>query len=187
MAYLPAQGESVLVDDGDDLVIDLGVQHLGHEARADALNLVGPGHTGGQHRRAFRLHRRHPDGGVPGLQILPHAGDGAAGAHTGHEPIHLPVGILPDLRPGGLKVGLGVGGVDELAGDEAAGNLPGQLLGLGNGPPHALGPLSEHQLRTIGLHQLAALHAHGFRHDDDHPGRRPRRPGRCRCCRRWAR
>ena len=45
----------------------------------------------------------------------------------------------------------------------------GQLLGLGNGPLHALGPLDEHQLRTVGLHQLAALHAHGFRHDDDHP------------------
>ena len=133
------------------------------------LNLVGSGHAGGQHRRAFRLHRRHPDGGVPGLQILPHAGDGAAGADACHEPVHLPAGILPDLRPSGVKVGLGVGGVNELAGDEAAGDLPASSSALAMAPPHALGPLGEHQLRAIGLHQLAALHAHGFRHDDDHP------------------
>ena len=36
-------------------------------------------------------------------------------------------------------------------------------------PPHALGPLGEDQLRTVGLHNLAALHAHGFGHADDDP------------------
>ena len=61
----------------------------------------------------------------------------------------------------------GVGGVDELAGDEAVGDLLCQLIGFGNGPLHALGPLGEHQLRAVGLHQLAALHAHGLGHDDD--------------------
>ena len=66
-------------------------------------------------------------------------------------------------------MGLGVGGVDELAGHKAAGNLVGQLLGPGNGSLHALGALGEHQLRAVGLHQLAALHAHGLGHDDDHP------------------
>ena len=47
--------------------------------------------------------------------------------------------------------------------------LSHQLPGFGDGPPHALGPLGEDQLRTVDLHNLAALHAHGFGHDDDDP------------------
>ena len=62
---------------------------------------------------------------------------------------------------------LGVGGVDELPGYEAVGDLLGQLVGLGDGTLHALGTLGEHQLCAVGLHQLAALHGHGLRHDDD--------------------
>ena len=42
-----------------------------------------------------------------------------------------------------------------------------QLLRLGNGPFHPLSPFGEHRLRTIGFHQLAAFHAHGFRHGND--------------------
>ena len=64
-------------------------------------------------------------------------------------------------------MGLGVGGVDELPGYEAARNLLGQLVSLGDGALHALGALGEHQLRAVGLHQLTALHGHGLRHDDD--------------------
>ena len=60
-----------------------------------------------------------------------------------------------------------VGGVHELSGNEAAGNLLGQLAGLGDGALHAPGPFGEDQLRAVGLHQLAALHAHGFGHDND--------------------
>ena len=71
-------------------------------------------------------------------------------------------------------MGLGVGGVRKLAGDEAAGDGGGQLVGLLNGPLHTLSALGQHQLCAIGLDQLAALHAHGVRHDDDQlvaPGR----------------
>ena len=66
-------------------------------------------------------------------------------------------------------MGGGVGGVHELAGDKGVRDLLRQLVGLGDGPLHALGPLGEHQLRPVGLHELAALHAHGLRHDDDDP------------------
>ena len=64
---------------------------------------------------------------------------------------------------------LGIGGIDKLTGDKAAGDLTGQLIRLGNGAAHALGTLRQHQLGAVGLHQLAALHAHGLRHDDDDP------------------
>ena len=61
----------------------------------------------------------------------------------------------------------GVGGVDELAGNEAVGGLFGKLIGLGNGALHALRALGQHKLCAIGLHQLAALDAHGLRHNDN--------------------
>ena len=62
----------------------------------------------------------------------------------------------------------GVGGVHKLAGDNAVGGLLLQLLGLGDGALHALGAVGEHELRTVCLHQLAALDGHGFGHGDDH-------------------
>ena len=62
---------------------------------------------------------------------------------------------------------LGVGRVDELTGDEGVRDLLCQLIGLGNGTLHALGTLAQDQLCAVSLHQLAALHAHGLRHDDD--------------------
>ena len=66
-------------------------------------------------------------------------------------------------------MGRRIGRIDKLAGDKAAGELPGQLLRFGDGPRHALVSGGEHQLRAVGLHDLAALYAHGLRHDDDDP------------------
>ncbi len=66
-------------------------------------------------------------------------------------------------------MGLGVGGVDKLAGDKAVRDFLRQLLGLLDGSLHALAALGQHQLRPVGPHDLPALHRHGFRHGDDHP------------------
>ena len=115
----------------------------------------------------FYRHDVHP--GLLLLQILPHPGDGAPGAHTGYEDIHSSVGVGVDLRPGGLPVGFGVGGVDKLSSDKAVGNLLGQCFRLVNGPLHPLGPRGEHQLRAIGGHQLPPLQAHAVGHDNDEP------------------
>ena len=167
MADALAGCKSVLIGHGDDLIIDLGVQHIGDKACADALNLVGTCMAFAEDGRILRLHGNDLHTGLLALEILAHAGQGAAGTDAGHEHVYSAVRILPDLRAGGFKVGLGVGGVYKLAGNEAVGNLLGQLICLGNGTLHALGALGEHQLRAIGLHQLAALHAHGIRHDDD--------------------
>ena len=65
-------------------------------------------------------------------------------------------------------MGGGVGGVIELAGDEAAGNGRGQLLRLCHGTGHAAG-LHQHQLRAVGLQHGPALGAHGSGHGEDHP------------------
>ena len=66
-------------------------------------------------------------------------------------------------------MGLRVGGIAELIGDEAARQLPGQLLGLVHRPLHALGTGSEDQLRPVGGQHGPALGAHGVGHGEDHP------------------
>ena len=167
MADQLAGGKGVLVGNGDDLVIDLGVQHIGHKACADALNLVRTGHALAQHGGGGRLDSHDLDGGILALEILTHAGHSAAGADTGHKNIDLSIGVLPDLGAGGALVGIGVGRVHKLAGHKAVGDLLGQLVRLGNGALHALGAVRQHQLGAVGLHQLAAFHAHRLRHDDD--------------------
>ena len=167
MADQLAGGESVLVGNGDDLVVDPGVQHVGHKASADALDLVGAGNTLAQHRRGGRLNSHDLDVGVLALEVVADTGHGAAGADTGNEDIDLTVGVLPDLGAGGCLVGGGVGRIDELAGHKGVGDLLSQLVSLGDGTLHALGAVGQDQLSAIGLHQLAALHAHGLGHDDD--------------------
>ena len=162
-----AHSKGVLVFHGDDLVVDLGVQHVGHKAGADALNFMCTGGALAQDGGGGRLDGHDLDAGVLALEVLAHAGHSAAGADAGHEDVHLAVRVVPDLRAGGGDVGLGVGRVDELAGDEGVGDLFRQLIGLGDGTLHALCALAEHQLCAVGLHQLAALDAHGLGHHDD--------------------
>ena len=123
----------------------------------------------GQHRGGLRLHRHDFDGGILLLEVGAHAGDRAAGAHAGNEDVHLPVGVRPDLRTGRRFVGGGVGRIHELTGDEGVRDLLGQFIGFGDGALHALCAFGEHQLGTVGLHQLAALDAHGLGHDNDDP------------------
>lgn len=77
------------------------------------------------------------------------------------------IGQQIDLRAGGGDVGLGVGRVDELAGNEAVGESCGQFLRLGNGSLHAQRAVRQHQFRAVGLQQVAAFHAHRFRHGQD--------------------
>ena len=121
-----------------------------------------------QQRGGGGFHRHNADVGVLLLEIAAGAADGAAGADTRHEDIHMALGVPPDLRPGGFIVGGGVGGVIKLAGDEAAGDLPGQLFRLGYRTGHAAFR-HQHQLRPVSLQQGTALRAHGGRHGEDHP------------------
>ena len=125
------------------------------------------GHAGGQNGGGSRLNGHDLDLRLLALQVFANAGDGAAGANACHEDIHCAIGIGEDFGAGGLKMGFGVCGVGELAGNEAVGDLLCQLLSLGDSALHALCALGEHQLRAIGLHQLAALNGHGLGHDDD--------------------
>ena len=167
MADEAARCKGVLVGHGDDFIVDLGVQHIGDKACADALDLVCTGSALAQDRGGGGLHSHDLDIRVLALQVLANTGHSATGADACHKEIDLAVGVIPDLGAGGGNMSLGVGGVDELTGDECVGNLLCQLIGLGNGTFHALGTLAQDQLRAIGFHQLAALHAHSLGHDND--------------------
>ena len=60
-----------------------------------------------------------------------------------------------------------IGRIHKLTGNKAVRDLLRQLVGFGDGALHALGAFGEDKLRAVGFHQLAALYAHGLRHDDD--------------------
>ena len=66
-------------------------------------------------------------------------------------------------------MGLGVGGVDELAGDEAPGDVLCQFLRFCDGPGHTQASVAEHHFRTVGRHRKPPLHTHGVRHHNDRP------------------
>ena len=163
----PPHGVGLLIVHAEYLVVNVPVQQRGNKAAADALEVVPARFAPGEHRRARRLHRHHPDGGVLLFQIPARAGDGAAGAHPGHKGVHPAAGIRPDLRAGGGVVGRRVGGVFKLPGHKASGDLPGQLPGPADGPLHPLGAGGQHQFRPVGGHEQLPLPGHGVRHDDD--------------------
>ena len=121
----------------------------------------------GQNRRGCWLNCDDLDRRILRLQILADAGDRTARADTCDKDIDLAVGILPDLRTGGLAVCLRICRIDKLSRDKAVRDLLRQLIRLGDGTLHSLGAFRQHQLRAICLHQLTALDAHRLRHDDD--------------------
>ena len=77
-----------LISHRDNLIIDAGIQHIGDEASADPLEHVGSRRLSAEHRRGGGFHRHNPHLGIFLLQISSNAGDGAAGAHTGHKGIY---------------------------------------------------------------------------------------------------
>ena len=123
--------------------------------------------TLGEDRGAFGLYRDDLDLGIPGFQIFAYAGDGAAGADACDKNVDRAVGVVIDLGTGGGTMDRGVRGVDELTGDEAAFDLCGKLISLGDRALHALRAVCQHQLRAVCLHQLAAFHGHRLGHHDD--------------------
>ena len=134
----------------------------------------------GDHRTGHRFNRNRGERFGEGLlDVAAHAGDGAAGAYSRHQHIHLASGVLPDFRASGVVVDLGIGGVGELLEQHIAiGVAAGHGLCGGDGSRHTQLAVGKHQASAIGREQLAPLQAHGFRH-----GERERDAlGRCHKC-----
>ena len=136
MTNLFAGGKSVVVLNGDDFVIDLGVQNIGHKASANALDLVGTRLALAQNRAGSRLNSNNLYVGVLLFQVGANAGHGAAGANACHKDIDLAVGIFPDLRSGCLLVCCRVCRVLKLLRNEAVCDLFVKFLCLCDGSLH---------------------------------------------------
>ena len=116
-------GQGVFVADRNDVVHDLEIEVARHEASAGALNLV----RARLHRFAiaclrddggvFGLHRNGAEGFFAGLDDFAHAGNGATGAHCGHQDVGLATGVVPDFLGSCLAMNLGVGQVGKLLRD----------------------------------------------------------------------
>ena len=124
--------------------------------------------SGRKDGRGGRLYGDYLDVGVLALEILAYASDCSARADAGYEDIDLTVGILVYFRTRGLKMRLGVCGIDELSGDKAVLDLLSKLVSLCDCSLHTLCALGENKLSAVGLYELAALNAHGFGHYDDY-------------------
>jgi hypothetical protein len=159
-------GEGFIVGDLNDLVDELGVEDLGDEAGADALDLVRAGLAAGEDGAVGGFHGDGPEVGVAGLHVLADPGEGSSGADAGDEDVGGAVGVVPDFWAGGIEVDLRVGGVVELLEDEAVGGFGVELFGLGDGALHAVGAGGENDFGTEGEEQDAALDGHGVGHGE---------------------
>ena len=146
----------------------VAVVGLGPEVLADTLDEVGAtGAAGVDRARRVRpddLHR-----GVLLLEVAADAGDGAAGAHAGHEVGDLPVGLRPDLGSGGLVVRRGVlrvGVLVRLPRARLRGELVGDVVvGVGMLRRHRGG--AHDHLRAVGLQHVALVLADLVGADED--------------------
>ncbi len=141
------------------------VEHLRHEAGADAPDLVRTrlerfaGERLREDRAGGGLDRDREDRFAAGiLDVTRNAGDGATGPDPGNENIDIAVGVVPDLGSGGALVDRRVGRVLELLQQHVAIRVRlGDLLGPGDGTSHAFGALGQDQTGAIGDQQLAPL------------------------------
>ena len=82
----------------------LAVEVAGHEAGADALDLVRPGLAAREHGAVLGLDGDERRSGCAPSATWPHAGDGAAGADAGHDDVEPAAGVAPDLLGRGAPV-----------------------------------------------------------------------------------
>src|SRR6266540_315939 len=122
----------------------LQVKVFRHEPGAGALNFMGAGldrlaREGlRNNRRILRLDGDGLEAGSAGMDDFVTAGNGAAGAHGGHENVDLAIRVAPEFLGGGLAVDFRVRRILELLGNPRVRRFLGELFGASNGPLHAL-------------------------------------------------
>src|SRR5690606_9663461 len=150
------------------LVVDLGVEDLGHEVRAEALDLVRTRLAAVEDRRLGGLDRDDLHARLALLEHLPHTRDGPARADARDEDVDLAVGVLPDLLGRRRAVDRGVRLVRELPREDRARALGGDALGGLDRATHTLRAGGQDELGTVGTQESPALLRHrlGHRQDD---------------------
>ncbi|MPM94146.1 hypothetical protein SDC9_141290 [bioreactor metagenome] len=120
-----------------------------------------------KHGRIGGLHHDNLHIGVLALEVFANTRDRATRASTRNKDVHFAVGIVPNFGAGGRLVNRGVCGVVKLPGNERMRNFRRKLVCSGDCALHALCAFCEHDLRAVGSHEHAALHAHRLRHGQD--------------------
>ena len=157
LAHKLACGKCVLIRDGYYLIVNFGIEHVGNESCANALNLMAARNSGRKDGRGGRLYGDYLDVGVLALEILAYASDCSARADAGYEDIDLTVGILVYFRTRGLKMRLGVCGIDELSGDKAVLDLLSKLVSLCDCSLHSFCSIRKNKFCTICLYDISSL------------------------------
>ena len=129
---------------------------------------MGRGRPSAQHGRSIGFHGHNLHLGAVRLEGFAHTAHGAARTDAGHEDIDAAFGVVPHFFAGGGGVHGGVGGVDKLAEGDCAVDGGAQRFGTRQGAFHAFGTGREFKAGTVGRHEAAALHTHGFGHNDHH-------------------
>src|SRR5690606_4655755 len=109
---------------------DGGIEHLGDNAGADALEAVLSLSPAADGRGFFRLDGVYLKARELGLEHFGTAGDVATGTHAGDQVVEAVGEVGENLGGGGVAVNLDVGGVAELHGHPAVGVFGDQGAGL---------------------------------------------------------
>ena len=155
VASAPGHRDRVVGVDVDDLVVDVAVEDLGHEVRADALDLVRAGAAAVEDRRLGRL---HADDLTPGLRSF----------STWPTPVMVPPVPMPATKmstPPSVSSQIssavvrrwisGFAGFSNCRAEHRASVLCDDLLGLLHGAAHALRAGREHELGAERAQQHA--------------------------------
>ena len=86
----------------------IGSQDTGDESSPDPLDFVRRWLPAREHGAFHRLDGNGLEGGFFRLDILDYAGQRPARPDAGDQNIHLVVRVVPDFRPGCLKVNFGI-------------------------------------------------------------------------------
>ncbi len=164
-----ASRNSILERDVLDGVDYGGVVIARDEAGADTLDLMRPGGTAGKDGRSIGLDSDYLDVGFLFLEEFTGTGNSTARTDPGDEEVDVTVGGLPDLGPGGIIVGSGVGGVGKLVESNGAGSGAANFVGPGDRTFHTLGSRSENNLGTESGNDHTSFATHRFGHCENKP------------------
>ena len=104
---------------------------------------------------------------VPGEIAELSVHNGSTCSYTGYEDINLAIGICPDFWSGcGIVFGW-IGWVGKLSQNHGTRDGIAELLGSLDGARHSVLAAGQSHFCTVSLHQVSALHTHGFRHGED--------------------
>ena len=173
MSQPPGGQERVAVGDGHPAVDRRRVKRRRPEILADALDQVGADVLlAAGVDRPLGIGADDDEIGAALAQVAHGAGDGAAGAHAENQMGDGAGRLLPQLGPGRLVVGAGVGLVGVLVGLKRARDLGGQAVGdpvVGAGRVGRDVGRGEHDLGAVRAQQVDLLPRHLVRHHRHHP------------------